>query len=105
MAASSSPHLFFILILFLAQFTMKGFGILIPAYLLSQVSSASATWIPGYTAPAACLDSDGNKLGAVASETKECSEIGANILKKGGNAADSMVATVFCVGTLGMYHS
>ncbi|KAF6828294.1 gamma-glutamyltranspeptidase [Colletotrichum plurivorum] len=45
------------------------------------------------------------KLGAVASETDVCSQVGIDILKKGGNAADSMVATVFCVGTIGMYHS
>lgn len=45
------------------------------------------------------------RLGAVASETSECSHIGTQILKAGGNAADSMIATVFCVGTIGMYHS
>lgn len=44
-------------------------------------------------------------LGAVASETSECSRIGANILKAGGNAADAMVSTVICVGTIAMYHS
>ncbi|TLD14591.1 hypothetical protein PspLS_11068 [Pyricularia sp. CBS 133598] len=45
------------------------------------------------------------RLGAVASETAECSHIGTDILKAGGNAADAMVGTVFCVGTIGMYHS
>lgn len=45
------------------------------------------------------------KLGAVASETDICSEIGTNLLKKGGNAADALVGTVFCIGTVGMYHS
>ena len=43
--------------------------------------------------------------GAVASEAKECSEIGIEMLKMGGNAADAQVATVFCVGTIAMYHS
>lgn len=51
------------------------------------------------------IDKVGNKLGAIASESSECSEIGISMLKKGGNAADAMVGTVFCVGTIGMYHS
>jgi gamma-glutamyltranspeptidase / glutathione hydrolase len=42
--------------------------------------------------------------GAVASESSICSQIGADILKAGGNAADSMVATTLCVGVIGMYH-
>lgn len=45
------------------------------------------------------------RLGAVASECDICSKIGTEILKDGGNAADAIVATVFCVGTVGMYHS
>ncbi|KAI1361832.1 gamma-glutamyltransferase 1 [Xylaria arbuscula] len=45
------------------------------------------------------------KLGAVASESSVCSEIGIDILKKGGNAADALVATQFCIGVIGMYHS
>ncbi|KAI1034709.1 hypothetical protein LB504_004531 [Fusarium proliferatum] len=43
--------------------------------------------------------------GAVACESEICSTIGINILREGGNAADAMVATVLCVGTVGMYHS
>jgi len=43
--------------------------------------------------------------GGVASEAALCSDIGADIIKKGGNAADAMVATTLCVGTVGMYHS
>ncbi|KAJ2989537.1 hypothetical protein NUW58_g3419 [Xylaria curta] len=45
------------------------------------------------------------KLGAVASESSVCSEIGIDILKRGGNAADALVATQFCIGVIGMYHS
>ncbi|GIZ49231.1 hypothetical protein CKM354_001226600 [Cercospora kikuchii] len=79
---------------------MKLTGLLLSPFLLSQLSSAIPT---AQSEP--CDDADGNKLGAVASESKECSEVGAQILKKGGNAADSMVATVLCVGVIGMYHS
>ncbi|ORX96075.1 gamma-glutamyltranspeptidase-like protein [Clohesyomyces aquaticus] len=44
-------------------------------------------------------------LGAVASESEICSKIGIDLLKRGGNAADALVGTVFCVGVVGMYHS
>lgn len=43
--------------------------------------------------------------GAVASESDICSRIGISILEDGGNAADSLVGTVFCIGVVGMYHS
>ncbi|KAI2702137.1 transcriptional regulator family: Fungal Specific TF [Penicillium roqueforti] len=45
------------------------------------------------------------KLGAVASESSICSRHGSDILEKGGNAADALVATQFCIGVVGMYHS
>jgi hypothetical protein len=44
-------------------------------------------------------------LGAVASESSICSQIGIDLLKERGNAADALVGTVFCVGVIGMYHS
>ncbi|KAF7591309.1 hypothetical protein BBP40_001685 [Aspergillus hancockii] len=40
------------------------------------------------------------KLGAVASESAICSRHGTEILKLGGNAADAVVATMFCVGVV-----
>ena len=46
-----------------------------------------------------------DKLGAVASESSVCSQIGVGLIKEGGNAADALVGTVFCVGVIGMYHS
>ncbi|PYH78942.1 gamma-glutamyltranspeptidase [Aspergillus uvarum CBS 121591] len=45
------------------------------------------------------------KRGAVASESAICSRHGTDILLQGGNAADAMVATMLCVGVVGMYHS
>ncbi|PIG90183.1 gamma glutamyl transpeptidase [Aspergillus arachidicola] len=45
------------------------------------------------------------QLGAVASEHALCSRYGADMLERGGNAADAMVATMFCIGVVGMYHS
>eukprot|EP00980_Cylindrotheca_fusiformis_P004801 scaffold1028_cov135-Cylindrotheca_fusiformis.AAC.11 len=41
---------------------------------------------------------DGLKHGAVASDHKICSEIGMSILRDGGNAVDSAVATILCLG-------
>ncbi|KAK5002848.1 hypothetical protein LTR60_006983, partial [Cryomyces antarcticus] len=46
-----------------------------------------------------------DKLGAVASESSICSNIGIDLLRSGGNAADALVGTVFCIGVVGMYHS
>ncbi len=46
-----------------------------------------------------------DRLGAVASENRICSQIGINLIEAGGNAADALVGTTFCVGVIGMYHS
>ena len=53
----------------------------------------------------ALSQSSGNQLGAVASEKVTCSDIGTEFLKQGGNAADAIIGTVFCVGVLSPYHS
>ncbi|PTB36768.1 hypothetical protein M441DRAFT_176394 [Trichoderma asperellum CBS 433.97] len=44
-------------------------------------------------------------IGGVASESRECSAIGRDLLARGGNAVDALVGTTFCVGVIGMYHS
>ncbi|OLN85274.1 Gamma-glutamyltransferase-like protein 2 [Colletotrichum chlorophyti] len=70
-------------------------------------TAAVAQLLLGLTQPVLSAPSqiDIPKLGAVASESDECSRIGTDILKKGGNAADATVSTVLCVGVIGMYHS
>ncbi|KAK4615605.1 Glutathione hydrolase proenzyme [Fulvia fulva] len=78
----------------------------LPTVLLSQLASAApASIAPDYDVSNPRLDPEGNKLGAVASESDICTNIGGDVLKAGGNAADSTVATVLCVGVIGMYHS
>ncbi|KAH6873453.1 gamma-glutamyltransferase 1 [Thelonectria olida] len=42
-------------------------------------------------------------IGAVSSLDARCSRIGTDVLLKGGNAADAIIATEFCVGVIGMY--
>ncbi|OKL62532.1 hypothetical protein UA08_02420 [Talaromyces atroroseus] len=57
------------------------------------------------TTPLSVYANGNAQIGAVASESSICSAAGIDMLKSGGNAADAMVATVFCVGVIGMYHS
>ncbi|EMC91437.1 hypothetical protein BAUCODRAFT_79975 [Baudoinia panamericana UAMH 10762] len=86
------------------------FDVRVSAYILplltAQPSTATPAWLQlGPASPTNLLDPERNKLGAVASESSICSSIGINVLQAGGNAADSLVATVLCVGVIGMYHS
>lgn len=46
-----------------------------------------------------------DRLGAVASENKLCTQIGIDLIQAGGNAADAAVGTTLCVGVVNMYHS
>lgn len=46
-----------------------------------------------------------NRKGAVASENKLCSQIGTEMIDIGGNAADALVATIFCIGVVDCHHS
>jgi len=43
--------------------------------------------------------------GAVASESKTCSNIGVDILKEGGNAVDASIAATLCIGVVNMFSS
>ena len=43
--------------------------------------------------------------GAVASELEECSDLGVDILKKGGNAMDAGIASALCIGTVNAFSS
>lgn len=100
----ASLHLF-LAILHLASFhTMRSAAALIPALLTSQLPGVAAWVHPAYGHPGSWTDAGHDELGAVASESSICSDIGTNALKAGGNAADSLVATTFCVGVIGMYH-
>lgn len=45
------------------------------------------------------------KNGGVATEVGQCSDIGIQTMKAGGNAADSIISSALCVGTIAAYHS
>lgn len=45
------------------------------------------------------------KHGGVATEVGQCSNIGVDTMKAGGNAADAILASALCVGTIAAYHS
>ena len=75
--------------------SLPNLNMLLPSALLGI--SVLATTAYGHPQPQTA-----GRLGAVASESKECSKIGVDILKAGGNAADAIVATQFCVGVVGM---
>lgn len=65
--------------------------------------TASSSSAPAESSPV--FHNEADKNGAVASESAVCSQIGIDLLKAGGNAADAMVGTVLCVGVTAMYHS
>ncbi|KAI8629787.1 gamma-glutamyltransferase 1 [Xylariaceae sp. FL1651] len=75
-----------------------------PSLIRLAATALQVGWLAhtGFASP--CHSKD-PKLGAVASESSVCSNIGIDILKKGGNAADALVGTQFCIGVIGMYHS
>ena len=43
-----------------------------------------------------------DQLGAVSSLSSVCSQIGVELLKAGGNAADATLGTQFCIGVIGL---
>ena len=58
-----------------------------------------------YQSPLRFGNNQHDRLGAVASENKICTQIGIDIIKDGGNAADALVGTVFCIGVVDCHHS
>ncbi|TKA43063.1 hypothetical protein B0A54_06011 [Friedmanniomyces endolithicus] len=78
-------------------FIMGATSYIIPSLLLTTQTLAAPAWLsPNCSIPSTLLDPGHNKLGAVASESTICSEIGTAALQAGGNAADAMVATTLC---------
>jgi gamma-glutamyltranspeptidase/glutathione hydrolase len=74
--------------------------LLISAYVVTYT-----VWLPFAGKAKGQSGTGAAKLGAVASESSICSGFGTKMLEMGGNAADALVSTVFCVGVIAMYHS
>ncbi|KAF8996182.1 hypothetical protein BDZ89DRAFT_813918, partial [Hymenopellis radicata] len=66
-------------------------------WLLAVVAFAHASVLPRNA------DQKG-KNGAVVSEVAECSDVGVRMLMRGGSAADAIIATGLCVGTINAFH-
>ncbi|KAI5860412.1 gamma-glutamyltranspeptidase [Durotheca rogersii] len=75
--------------------------------LLAVAPSAAAPqpWRPAEQVVLQQGSAAGGRRGAVASESRVCSQIGIDLLAQGGNAVDAFVGTQLCVGVVGMYHS
>ncbi|KAI1389151.1 gamma-glutamyltranspeptidase [Hypoxylon trugodes] len=84
---------------------MKSFTRLPHGLLLLCLSVAPSIAIPQNIQYVLSQQSSSGKRGAVASESKVCSQIGIDLLAQGGNAVDAFVGTQLCVGVIGMYHS
>lgn len=101
------PRLLSFVLLSAAHFIVQALTFSLPNLLFTNnpAQAAPAYLLPNYDVTDITRNPEHNRLGAVASENTICSKLGINILKIGGNAADALVATVLCVGTIGMYHS
>lgn len=65
--------------------------------------------IPALNAPSQGSQKDEYKTfgkhGAVATEVDVCSNVGADLLKEGGSAADAIIGASLCVGSIDSFHS
>ncbi|OTB08933.1 hypothetical protein M426DRAFT_129475 [Hypoxylon sp. CI-4A] len=88
---------------------MKSLATLPRSLLLLLLAVAPSIAVPQPWQPAEQVvlqqQSSSGKRGAVASESKVCSQIGIDLLKQGGNAVDAWIGTQLCVGVIGLYHS
>ncbi|KAJ7357041.1 gamma-glutamyltranspeptidase [Mycena albidolilacea] len=72
---------------------------------LTSLAATSAVATQPANTKSAPLPPLSGKHGGVATEVAECSSIGVDTMKAGGNAADAILASAFCVGTISAYHS
>ncbi|THU77285.1 gamma-glutamyltranspeptidase [Dendrothele bispora CBS 962.96] len=81
----------------------------VSAYILLLVvlisSGARALSLPFSNSSSSSNGHYGPAHGAVATEVKECSQIGVEIMKEGGNAVDAIIASTLCIGVVAAYHS
>ncbi|KAH8828459.1 gamma-glutamyltranspeptidase [Flagelloscypha sp. PMI_526] len=68
-----------------------------PGNAVQRIRAHSDTLNPAYLIKA--------EHGAVATENQRCSDIGVDIMRKGGNAVDSAIAATFCIGVVNSFSS
>ncbi|CAO1635192.1 unnamed protein product [Parajaminaea phylloscopi] len=71
-------------------------------------SNSGGAYLPALNAPSQGRQAEhsaSGKNGVVSSEVDVCSNVGADILKQGGSAADAVIAAGLCVGTIDSFHS
>ncbi|KAJ3989135.1 gamma-glutamyltranspeptidase [Lentinula detonsa] len=68
-----------------------------PYYFISRISD---DFRPRLRNPSYLIEAQN---GAVASENVRCSEMGVQIMKKGGNAIDAAIASCMCIGVVNMF--
>ncbi|THV00494.1 gamma-glutamyltranspeptidase [Dendrothele bispora CBS 962.96] len=68
-------------------------------------SRARALSLPFSNSSSSSNGHHGPTHGAVATEVNECSQIGVEIMKEGGNAVDAIIASTLCIGVVAAYHS
>ncbi|KAF5346019.1 hypothetical protein D9758_013875 [Tetrapyrgos nigripes] len=72
--------------------------------LLSTVAIVSCAFLPNAFA-ISTRNTSSPQHGAVTTEVAQCSQIGVDIMKQGGNAVDATIASSLCVGVISAYHS
>jgi hypothetical protein len=69
------------------------------------ITNASPAFNPTLSRRSFSLPLLSGKNGGVATNVAQCSDIGVDIMKAGGNAADAILASGLCVGTIASYYS
>ncbi|KAI5928222.1 gamma-glutamyltranspeptidase [Camillea tinctor] len=71
----------------------------------SPIIAAPPHWLDSEQQVVLQTSTESSHRGAVACESKICSQIGIDLLAQGGNAVDAFIGTQLCVGVTSMYHS
>jgi hypothetical protein len=68
------------------------------------ITNASPAFNPTLSCQSFSLPPLSGKNGGVATDVAQCSDISVDTMKVGGNAADAILASGLCVGTIASYH-
>ena len=82
-------------------------AVVLPVYFFVIKKSDQSSDEPSSDKPSSDDPSSGGpyRREAVATDTRECSQIGKGILDKNGSAVDAAIAAMFCLGVVSMHSS